>query len=340
LEKAASLKLILGVDISKGWFDVVLTSFDGSVAEVHEQFTNDKKGFEKLIKWITRVLKGEESYSITTCMEATGSYWKKLAKFLFDNAITVYVVNPARIKAYHKSEQQRSKTDKIDAGVIGRFFKAQWEKLQLWVPPRYELVELQSYVRTRTALVEARSRFTCMTKSQIRLNSQKYLNDQIDFLTANIKELEDSIEKLIERDVEFRTLSECGRSLGKGIGPVTISTLIAEYREFVEFHDAKQAVAYAGLDVSLYDSGSSVRGKPRISKQGNSQVRRILYLAAEQAAHRNPALMPLYKRLVAKGLTKKAAIVACARKILELLFMLMKGKKKFDLEVYQKALAA
>jgi transposase len=188
--------------------------------------------------------------------------------------------------------------------------------------------------------VDIRAGIKCQLKSGILTKVKKYLQDQVDQLTVSIEELDESIKNLIETDPIFKNLAESAKSVGKGVGPVTISTLIAEYREFSEFHDKKQAVAYAGLDVSRYDSGSSVRGKPRISKQGNSQVRRSLYLAAEQAAHRNPAFKPLYDRLVAKGLTKKAAIVACARKLLEVLFCMMKHGRKFDLEVYNQALAA
>lgn len=298
------MKVILGIDISKKWFDVVLCSLDGKFAEVHEQFANDRKGFAQLKKWLKQHLKGREAL-ISACMEATGSHWKKLANWLYDQAVSVYVVNPARIKAYARSEQQRSKTDKIDAGVIARFFRAQEMQLFLWSPPRPELLELQSLVRTRVALVDIRAGIKCQLQSGIQAKVKKYLQAQVAQLDLSITELEEAIDLMLENDPIFKSLSESGRSVGKGVGTVTISTLISEYREFAEFHDGKQVVAYAGLDVSLNESGSSVRGKPRISKQGNAQVRRILYLAAEQAAHRNPAIKPLYDRLVGKGLKKK-----------------------------------
>lgn len=328
------VRIIAGVDISKLWFDVTVISLCGAVKESHEQFSNDTKGFRRFMRWLKANLKKAE-VEVVCCMEATGSYWKKLATWLNGNDCRVFVVNPARIKGYFLSEQKRSKTDKVDSGVIARFCKAQMELLPVWMPPRAAVLELQQMVRTRSGLVDARSRFKAMLSSGSIGSVASYLVAQVKELTARIKQLEAAIQKLIKDDQVLKQQFDSAKSFGKGAGLITVATFIAECREFRDFCNSKQVVAFAGFDVSRYDSGSSIHGKPRISKKGNARLRSVFYLAAQQGCKRNPALMPLYQRLLKKGLTKKAAIVACARKMMELMYTLIKSESKFDLAFYQ-----
>lgn len=336
---SCAVSVFLGIDISKEYFDVVVVT--ESRREAHSRFSNGPKGFTAFGKWIKEQAKGLQISVTYACMEATGAHWKRLAKWLHEKGTVTFVVNPARIKGYFKSEQKRSKTDKVDAGVIARFCRAQFSELRSWVPPRAEVSKLQAIFRTRFSLVDMRTMLKNQLKSGALLPEMKQqMRQHLKYYDDQIKNLERQMRELIAGDEQFRKMARSGNSLGKGVGLITIVALIAECQEFSGFESRKQVAAFAGLDVSEYTSGSSVRGKPRISKQGNPRLRRILYLAANQASKRNPALKPLYDRLVQKGLARKAAVIACARKMLELLFVLMKNGREFDLNHFQSNIAA
>lgn len=336
---SCSVSIFLGIDISKEYFDVVVVS--ESKRESHGRFPNNPKGFRAFGKWLKEQAQGLQVSVTYACMEATGAHWKRLAKWLYEKGTVTFIVNPARIKGYFKSEQKRSKTDKVDAGVIARFCRAQFSELRSWVPPRAEVSRLQAIFRTRFSLVDMRTMLKNQLKSGALLPEMKQqMRQHLKYYDEQIKNLERQMRELIAADDQFRQMAKSASSLGKGVGLITIVSLIAECQEFSGFESRKQVAAFAGLDVSEYTSGSSVRGKPRISKQGNPRLRRILYLAAAQASKRNPAIKPLYDRLVQKGLARKAAVIACARKMLELLFVLMKNRRLFDWNYFQSQLAA
>src|SRR5690606_462623 len=108
---------IVGIDVSKLKFDVCLLK--GQV-EKFETFSNDSAGFLELEKW----LKKNKVKTVEACMESTGPYWQELAEYLHNAGNIVSVVNPTKIKGFRQSELKRSKTDKIDAGLIARYYRA------------------------------------------------------------------------------------------------------------------------------------------------------------------------------------------------------------------------
>ena len=136
-------KTILGIDISKNKFDVAL--FINNKLK-HKKFNNNRKGHETLLEWL-------EQYNVQpvhACMEATGVYGEALAEFLYDNGLSVSIVNPARVKGFAQSEQLRTKTDKVDAGLIARFCAAL--DPESWQPQPVEIRQLRDLVRRLEAL--------------------------------------------------------------------------------------------------------------------------------------------------------------------------------------------
>jgi len=116
----------------------------------------------------------------------------------------------------------------------------------------------------------------------------------------------------------------------KGIGPLTAAKLLAECRPLTEFDDVRQLVAFAGLNPSHYQSGSSIKKKTLISKCGNSAIRAALYMPAVSAKNHNPILRAFAQRLHAKGLCNMAIIAAVMRKLLHLVYGVLKSGKPFD----------
>lgn len=318
---------LLGIDISKLTFDVTLIT--GLTGEgKHAQFTNNKKGFRELKKWLRE--QGVDCSELLVAMEATGAYWRKLARFLHELNAKVYVVNPARIRGYFKSEQKRSKNDKIDSGVISRFLKAQVDLLHQWEPPHQDVEELQSLTRLRDTLVANRTSYKNQLKSgAYNAAAKSTIRRMVEVCKDEIHRIERLIQDVIRRNDELKQQFEQAIAI-KGIGKVVAATAIAETRAFKEFLEARQLTAFAGLDVVEFSSGTSINAKPHISKTGNRRLRCAMYMAAQSAVRTNPLIKPFYQRLLTGGLTKKQAITASARKLLEILFAVVKSGRQFD----------
>jgi transposase len=210
---------ILGIDISKRKFDVVLLHED---RRLHEVFTNSRQGFGKLKHW----LKKQAVRQLHACMEATGTYGDDLAEYLHGQGYAVSVVNPARIKKYAESQMQRNKTDKSDAMVIADFCRTQ--PVDLWSPPDPALRELRELVRRLEDLHQMR------TQEQNRLKAEpdnravtRILRKHITFLDQQIQEVEDLIRQHIDQHPDLKHQTDLLTSI-PGIGDTTASALLAE----------------------------------------------------------------------------------------------------------------
>jgi transposase len=249
----------------------------------------------------------------------------------------VAVVNPARINAQRGTEQTRTKTDRVDAFVILRFFKSQYADLFWWQPPTPAILELQSLVRYRERCVSSRTaeqNFVHSRSAHPKVIAMAI--HRIDELTVCIEEVEQMIEKLIAANEALSKFLEMIASIN-GIAETTAAILIAECRGFVEIRNARQATAFAGLDVIKYESGS-IRRPPRISKQGNALLRMAFVRIAPSACARKGIWRELYRKFIAKGLHKRQAHCAIARKMLEVAVAVAVSGKKYDPEKHATAL--
>jgi transposase len=240
----------------------------------------------------------------------------------------VSVVNPAQIAAYAKSQLARNKTDAADAALIARF--CQKEQPRAWTPPAPEILSLRSLVRHLDALQQMRQQEAnrlepASIAEMVRVTIQAHLA----FLDAQITQVTAQIDAHIEAHADLRHQRDLLVSI-KGIGPRTAATLLAELGDVRRFTNARQVVAYAGLNPRQYRSGSSVEKRTRLSKQGNAAIRKALYFPALAAVQTNPVVMALRSRLLARGLSKMAAIGAAMRKLLRLVYGVIKTGRPFD----------
>ena len=314
---------IIGIDISKDSFDVVLR---GTGSEQHRVFSNDQKGFTSLVAWA-----GKQPERVAhVCMEATGSYWEGLAEHLYLGGYTVSVVNPYQIKRYGDHLLNRNKTDKADASLIAEFCEKDRERLRAWKPFSPEIKALRSMGRRLDELQGMKQQEQNRLKSGVR--------DQvvIESLQENIKHLKDQIKalwkKIKEHVQQHPDLKEQQRLLTSipGIGKLTAIKLIAEIGDIRDFENASQLVAYAGLAPKEFRSGSSVHKQTRISKQGRSELRACLYMPAVVASEHNPIVMDLKRRMLASGHVMMEVIVAAMKKLLHLVYGVLKSGKPFD----------
>lgn len=318
-------RLAVGLDIAKQKVDVCLRLGNGKYR--NKVVKNNASGFEELVQWLAR--HGAEA-AAHICMEATGPYWEAIAEHLSDAGHVVSVVNPAQIKAFGGVLGVRSKTDVADARVIAEYCASQ--RPEAWTAPTKEVRVLRALVARRDSLIALR------VQEEVRLqvaheSVRASIESVLGILRQQIKEIEERIRQHIDDDP---TLGEQRRLLDSvpGLGDATIPVLLSHYGGPVRFDTAKQAVAFAGLDVRHYESGSSVRGRPHLSKRGNTRLRKSLYMPAVVTMRCTAWGREFTKRLLASGKTKMVVIGALMRKLVQIAFAILRTGKPFDAKLH------
>lgn len=310
---------ILGIDISKKSFNVALLRDD---KYKHKKFSNDLEGFNQLSRWLDR-------YGVTDlhgCMESTSVYWEALAEYLYDKGYKVSVVNPARIKGYAQGELIRSKTDKVDASVIARFCRAM--DPGAWVPEPKEIRELRSLVRRLEALDKMRQQEVNRLDVSAEV-VKKQIRDHIEYLSEQIETVKEKIKEYINNDPQLRDKQELLDSI-PGVGEETISQVLSHFGYVEKFSSAKRLSSYLGISPREYQSGSSVRGRSKMSKIGRSSLRKTFFMPALASLRFNPVIREMKERMEKAGKPKMVIVGAAMRKLVHLIYGVLKTKKPFD----------
>jgi len=308
--------IFVGIDISKDTFDVY-DSKDG-----HFKYSNDEKGFKSFIKRLTP--------SHWCVMEATGCYHQRLAIALFDRRLSVSVINPLIIKRFIQMKLKQVKTDKSDSKMICRYGEEQ--ALDLWSPEPDYIVECKAlqgvvrlYFKQRTALKNTFHSISTSKRGKGKLI--RSIQRQLKNIDKEIRLLEIAIENLIRTHEEdlFTRLNTI-----PGVGKKTSMLLIVSTNGFRDFESSRQLSSYFGLAPNERSSGSSVRGRSRISKRGDSLVRNHLFLCSFTACVHNPQCKALYDRIVIKGKSKKLALIAVCNKLIKQTYGIAKSGLDYD----------
>ena len=310
---------VLGIDISKGSFDVFLIQGE---KQQHRSFPNRAEGFELLSNWLREC----GLQQVHACMESTGRYGEELAQYLYEQEHQVSVVNPSRIRDYARSKLIRNKTDKLDAKIIAIFCLN--EKPALWQPPAPEIRELQALVRHLEALQDMRTQENNRLKSG---NPSKQvcslLQEHLCFIDQQIKQIKKRIKEHIDQHPGLKQDRDLLITI-PGVGDSTAIKLLSE--NIQAFSDGRALAAFAGLNPSLCFSGTSVHHRGRLSKVGRSGLRKSLYFPAISAMRFNPQIRLFCDRLEERHKPSKVIITAAMRKLLCLALGVLKSRLLFD----------
>jgi transposase len=319
----------IGIDVSKDTLDVCLLRAGGK--EKYKQFGNETAGHAKLLRWVHH-LAGEEVCHY--CLESTGSYSMAIAHFLAEAEQPVSIVNPARIKYAGLAQGVGNKTDKADARLIADYCRK--EQPTLWRAAAPEVRELVALVRRLHSVQEL------VVQEQNRLSSpglpvtvRKSLQKSIRFLEAEVKRLQKHIKDHIDQHPGLKADKELLLSI-PGIGETTAHELLGEMPDVTQFSCAQSVAAYAGLCPREHSSGSSVRKRTRLSKTGNSHLRKALYFPAVSAVQWNPPVRAHYERMREKGKGKMVSLGAAMRKLMMICYGVLKSQQPFDPQWQQK----
>lgn len=304
-----SSEVFMGIDVSKASHQLAVWN-----QKATREFTHDPKGHSALVRHLKR-------YSPTLIViEATGGLERELALQLLQAGFPVAVVNPTRVREFAKALGRYAKTDPIDAATLAHFAQAVRPAVRRL--PSQQETELLNLVRRRRQVVD------CMVTEKNRLHTtpdqlKERIEKHLAWLQEEIDQLNTEIDALIQSIPEMREKAQLLRSV-PGIGPVNASTLLAELPELGTLSRQKIA-ALAGVAPFNKDSGKK-KGK-RKTFGGRYGVRKTFYMAILSAIRFNPVIKRFYDRLIEKGKLKKVAFVACMRKLLSILNVMLLRKE-------------
>ena len=333
------VKQVAGIDVAQKELVVSLgRMYDDLSTEIYacKTFSNQSKGFMALIAWINQLT--EQQLITSYVMEATGVYHESLAYFLAEKGHIVSIVLPNKISNYFRTLEVKTITDKTSSEAIARFGLER--KLDAWKRPGGIFKKLRQLTRERDQVVQHRS----MIKNQLHAeqaeaepnkSSVNRFKKQIAFFNKQEQEIKAELESLIKQD---KQVSESVKLIGSlsGIGMLTATTVLAETNGFELIRNKRQLVSYAGLDVREKQSGTSIKGKARISKKGNKYLRKAMHLPALAAIRSDERFKAVFARLVAKHGIKMKAAVAVQRKLLEIIYTVYKTNIPYDKNYFKK----
>jgi transposase len=302
----------IGIDISKSKFD--------SAFEKDPKRWEQRK-FDYSSEGICLFYENLPPGDRVIVMEATGTYYLKLAYFLHEKGEKVAIVNPLKIRRFAQMRFERIKTDKADARIIASY--GQSEEVKLWEPLEEHIIDIRQICSVIERLVKDRTAW--YNKREALENDPHHslmalgeIKGMIEYITKRLNDLEGKLDLLIgEHFVEENKII---RSI-PGIGPKTAIMLLALTNGFARFDSYKEFIAYVGLSPRICDSGT-FKGKVHICKIGMGRARQLLYMAARAASKYNDACRMLYQRLLEKGKAKKLALIAVANKLVKQAFAL------------------
>lgn len=307
----------------------LLVSSGNFICKLTKVFTNTSKGFKQLLQWIAEV-----SFKETTVlyvMEATGVYHEKLAYYLIANDCRVSIVLPNKVNAFAKTCTSKKQDDQQASKVLAEFGCV--KHVDEWQPPHPLFAALKQSTREKQQLQQELT----LIKNQLHAEQTKAINASasIKRMKARCRLIEKQIDE-VEKEITHLTNQEVIKEkIDKictisGVGLQTAATVIAETNGFNLIRNSRQLVSYAGLDVIQKKSGTSVRGRMHISKQGNPHLRQCLYFPSFSAVKYNKPMQNLYDRIVEKQAIKMKGYVAVQRKMLMLIYTLWKKNEAYN----------
>lgn len=302
--------ILVGIDVSKA--ELVCARSDSTATAC---ISNQKKTIKQWLK----ALPGQ----ICLAVEATNTYHLDLVEAAHALGHKIYVVDGYRLNNYRKSIGGRAKTDDSDARLLVRYLKNEGDELRPWSPPPKAYQAIQKLLARRATLVQAR------VALQQSLGDLTGLGPSVKALMRQIARLDELIQKRLKEALREHgwqaDIDRCTRM--EGVGELTATALVTAFHRG-RFRSADAFVAFLGLDVRVRDSGTT-RGRRKLTKQGNAEMRRLLYTAA-MAARRSNRWAHFYQRCLDRGLKSTQALVALARKLVRVAFALLKNQTQYQ----------
>lgn len=330
----------IGIDVAKRSF--CAATWEGDTGSRLGEFPNSPEGFAQLERAVKRVV-GRRRSELRFTLEATAGYEMHLAAFAHQAGWRVSMPNPKRVRDWAKSSGRRAKTDPVDALALAEYGSSR--PLPAWQPMSAEVGELESLLERQRdleqLLQQERNRLdAALHKPHVADAVTTTIEAVIGALERGLKEVEGSIREHLEKHASLAAERKLLLSV-PGVGKKNVLWLLVllnRWRTLAgEKGEAKSLVAFVGLDPGVFQSGTSIQGRPSISRMGDGWLRRMLYMGALGAKRGRNAVQAHYLRLLSRGKAKKVALVATARKVLVWAWTIFTTQQPFDHSRYELA---
>lgn len=328
-----NLKYGIGIDMAMKKFDVcfsIIDTLQKVTVKASSSFTNNAKGFSDFLKWANKHAKLDLPKVFLA--EATGVYYEQLAWFLYLQELPISIILPNKAKKYKEALGLKSKNDKIDAQGLSRM--ACEQSHQKWNPLSKNIYTL----RLITRRIEGTNHQLTMSKNQLHALSygmfrdadvEKMLKKEISLFESQITSLKKRVESIIKEDPLLKAKFDKITTI-KGLGIQAAAVIVSELNGFALIENQAQLVSYCGYDVVENQSGKH-SGKTKISKKGNSHVRRSLFFPAFNVVrYKQKAFKQLYERVFDRTAIKMKGYTAVQKKLLITIYALWKNDEAFD----------
>lgn len=316
--KKPEFNYYVGIDASKKTLDLALTNLDDLNQVEQLCISNNKKGFQEMEGWLKTL--GIGIHQILFCMEFTGLYNCPVQNYLHEKEAFLWMEMPVRI--IRSIGLQRGKNDKIDAKRIALYAARHQEDKIRWIPTTETRQAIQDLIAARNRLINAKNMLTVplnelekMGQKSRSKNVKKYSNEPINALERTIEKIEEEIRSLIKKEPDMEKNINLIKTI-PGVGPWTALQMVCVTDNFQRLKNAKQLACYCGCAPFEHTSGTSVRGRSRVSHMANKTLKTLLTMGAVSIINSKNDLSMYYHRKIAEGKNKMSTINAVRNKII------------------------
>ena len=315
-------KDVIGIDVSKLTIDAYV-----KIARVHAKFSNDNKGFRQLVKWIKKHTDCQIE-ELLICFETTGLYSLQLASFLSQINIDFVMENPIQIK--RSMGLVRGKDDHVDSQRIAEYAYMRKENLKLTELPSEELIKMQNLLAMRERMIRQKAGYQASLGEYKRVLVQQQqkdlfslLNNMISALKKQILKADKTLIEIIQSNKKLMNIYTLLTSI-KGIGVILAANIMVTTICFTKFNDSRKYACYCGTAPFKYSSGTSIKGRTKVSQMANKKMKALFNLAALSAIRHDPELKLYFDKRKANGANGMSTINIIRNKIIHRVFAVIK----------------
>ena len=321
----------IGVDISKSTLDVAIIDHDSPNAFLHSIFSNSKTGITSLLAWVRKnTTKNKDE--VIFCMEHTGVYGLPLCSTLTEKSIS-YSLVPA-LEIQRSIGIQRGKSDKADSKAIAKYAYLRRDNIRITTMPDKAILKLRYILSQRDRVIKAKVMFENSKEIErfCDSNASKILEKENKTIIAFLKKRIEHFDKLVEQIIVDNPLMANQYKLITsipGVGLQIAANIIAYTQAFCLFDCPRKFACYSGVAPFPYQSGSSIKGRTRVSHLANKKMKSILSLGALTAIRNDAEMRLYYQRKVDQGKNKMSVLNAVRNKLLQRIFAVVKRETPY-----------
>jgi transposase len=332
-------KFFVGIDVSKATLDFSIV--EAGVELKNFTIQNSPKAIKAAVRDM-KAFKGFRIEDVLFCVEQTGIYNNHLTSTLHSLNAKVWVEKAIQIK--RSTGLHRGKSDKVDARRIAFYAFRNSDVARIWKAPRSIIQKLKRLTAVRDRLLKMVAQASKPIKESKKFDSKEVFNAIKNICSASIKAIKADIKKTdkmiletIKSDPSLKHLFDLITSV-QGVGKVIACEVIITTNEFKNIHDPRKYACYAGVVPFEHTSGSSIRGRTRVSHFANKNSKRLLHLASMSITRFAGDLRTYWLRKLEEGKNKMVVLNAIRNKLIQRIFAVVKRGSKYE-KIYTNTLA-